>query len=311
MALDPHAARLLQMLASVQKADAGGSPDPQARRDSLRQLAALAGDRPGDGVVADDLRIPLADPLSARRYRAEAAGEAPGLIVYLHGGGWVAGDLETHDGVCRALCRESGAIVLAVDYRRPPEHRFPAAVHDAAAVVVWARGEAGALGAPPDHVALAGDSAGANLAAAATGLMLAKGEAPPDLLLLLCPILDVAPNQPSRASFAAGYFLDQAQMSQDLADYLPDLGQMADPLVSPLRLADLSAFPPTHIHVAEYDPFRDEGLAFGERLQAGGVRALVRTHPGMIHYFYALPRAIPYARKALAEIGAAVGAALG
>jgi acetyl esterase len=140
--------------------------------------------------------------------------------------------------------------------------------------------------------------------------MLDAREAGPALLLLLCPILDVASRLPSRQAFGRGYFLDAAQMAQDLADYLPDPALAADPRVSPLLSRDLAGFPPTLVHVAECDPFRDEGLAYAMRLQAAGVAAAAHAHAGMIHYFYALPRAIPYARAALAQIGAAVREAL-
>jgi acetyl esterase/lipase len=307
MPLDPAAARLLNMLA------AGADPAaevgaPQHRRSALTQLAQLGAGRPDPSVIAEDLRLGTAPPLPGRLYTP--ADETGRLIVYLHGGGWVAGDLETHDNVCRALARESAAKVLAVAYRQPPEHRFPVAVEDAVAAFAWARAQAVALGAEPARVALAGDSAGAGLAAAAAAQLRAAQAPGPALLLLLCPILDVASEAPSRRTFARGYFLEPAQMAQDLADYLPDPALAVDPRVSPLREPDLAGFPPTQLHLAEYDPFRDEGLAYAARLRAAGVPATTQVHAGMIHYFYALPRAIPYARTALAQIGAGVREAL-
>jgi acetyl esterase/lipase len=307
MPLDPTVERLLAMLA------VGGQPgdgvrSPQLRRDALRRLAELGAGDPDPSVRAEDLRIGAAGALGARLYTPP--GSAERAIVYLHGGGWVAGDLETHDSLCRILARESAAKVLAVAYRQPPEHPFPAAVDDAVAAFSWARAQAHALGAYPARLALAGDSAGAGLAAAATAL-LRDAQAPgPALLLLLCPILDVASELPSRRAFAEGYFLQPAQMAQDLADYLPDPALATDPRVSPLRQPNLAGFPPTHLHLAEFDPFRDEALAYAERLRAAGVPATAQAHAGMIHYFYALPRAIPYARNALAQIGAAVREAL-
>jgi acetyl esterase/lipase len=302
MPLDPAAERLLAMLAA-----GGGGRDagsPRDRREALRRLTELGGGAPDPTVTTKDLQIPATQPLPGRLYIPE--GGADRLIVYLHGGGWVAGDLETHDVLCRALARESAAKVLAVAYRQPPEHPFPAAVDDAAAAFAWARAQAHELTADPFRMALAGDSAGGGLAAAAAALLRDARAPGPALLLLLCPILDVASESGSRRTYARGYFLDPAQMAQDLADYLPDPALAEDPRVSPLRNQTLDGFPPTHVHLAECDPFRDEGLAFAARLREAGVGATDQVHRGMIHYFYALPRAIPYAKTALAQIGGAV-----
>ena len=153
---------------------------------------------------------------------------------------------------------------------------------------------------------LAGDSAGANLAAAC---LVTGGVPPVALQLLICPILDLPRTAGSRARFGQGFFLNADRLAADAEDYLQG-ADPADPNVSPLRAQELSHLPPTLIHAAACDPFRDEALAFAERLEAGGVTARATVHPGMIHYFYALPRAIPYARAALAEIGTQVRAAL-
>jgi acetyl esterase len=317
MTLDPGAARLLRMLANAPRVADGASSAP-SRREALLQLAALTADPPDPGVAAEDLicrRRTGQPPLGLRLYRPRnrvqtGGGAAPGLIVYLHGGGWVAGDLATHDGVCRALTAGAGCPVIAVDYRRPPEHPFPAAVHDAVDAVLWASAQARRFGADPSRLALAGDSAGANLAAAAASLLRGRQPSALALLVLLCPILEIAPSHPSRREFAEGYFLDTAQMAQDLADYLGDDGDARDPLASPLLAPDLTGLPATQLHLAQYDPFRDEALAYAERLAAAGVPVRTRVHEGMIHYFYAMPRLIPNARAALAEIAAGVGAAL-
>lgn len=313
MSLDPGAARVLRMLAGLEANDAVASA--AERRQALRQLAGMAADPPAPDVIAEPLTYRRRGPRGAlrlRRYRTRAVGEAPGgLIVYLHGGGWVAGDLDTHDGVCRTLVLHSGCQVIAADYRRPPEHPFPAAVDDAIDVAVWARARARAWGADPSKLVLAGDSAGGNLAAVATGGLIASGRPAPALLVLLCPILDLAATYPSRAEFAEGYFLNPRQMRADLAAYLGAAGDSSSPLASPMAIADVSGFPPTHLHLAQYDPFRDEGLAFTARLIASGVPAQAEVHAGMIHYFYALPRLVPAARPVLAAIGAEVAAALG
>lgn len=179
-----------------------------------------------------------------------------------------------------------------MDYPRPPENPFPAAVEGAADAIDWARETL-----RPGRLILAGDLAGAHVALCALSLLRARGSRAPDMVLLLCPIVEIVPSQPSRTTFGEGYFIDRRQFDQDVADYRP--GQDAT-LSSPLR-ADLAGHPPTLLHLAEYDPFRDEGLAYAERLRAAGVPVWATVHPGMIHYFYALPRLIPYARAALAE----------
>ena len=289
------------MLAAVP----GGSavPSVETRRGALRDLAAIADTPPDPALVRTPVEIAAKGrTLAARLYTP--SGHAAGLIVHVHGGGWTAGDLDTHDGVCSALALSAGARVLALDYRRPPEHPFPAAIDDAEAAVLWAAAHLS------DQVVLAGDSAGGAVAAAAAWRLADHGASPVRQLVLLCPILEIAPTQTSRTAFAEGYFLDPARMRADAEAWLGDLARGADPLASPLLIDDLSGFPPTRLHLAEYDPFRDEGLAFAERLGAAGVDASATVHAGMIHYFYALARAIPAAGPILEAIGKEIGAAL-
>jgi len=298
MPLDPRAERLLRMLAATGAGEAGSVED---RRRSLKNLADMAGGPALKLATVKDLSVPGAEaPLPARRYSPVNA--SPGRMLFFHGGGWVAGDLDTHDGVCRRLAQASGLEVLAIDYRLAPEHPFPAGLEDTKAAIRWARREG------PAPLVVAGDSAGANLAMAACVAM--AEEATADLLLLLCPIVDLAAESPSRMALSDGYFLSRQAMARDLADYLPEAAVLNDPRLSPLRAKNLSALPPTHIHLAEFDPFRDEGLALGEKLQAAGVDARVTQHDGMIHYFYALTGAIPYAEGAMEGIGAEVRAHL-
>ncbi len=295
MTLDVAAARLLKMLSAAPIAD-GAALTVQSRREALRRLSALGADRATAQVTGEDM---VQVGLSLRLYRSADPGA--GLIVFAHGGGWVAGDLETHDSVCRTLAAESGAAVIAVDYLRPPEHPYPAAVEGVADVVDWARQTL-----CPSHLVLAGDSAGAHVALCALSQLRRRGSPAPDMVLLFCPIVETEPSRPSRTAFREGYFIDPLQFEQDVADYrpVPDAA-----LSSPLK-ADLAGHPPTLLHLAEYDPFRDEGLAYALRLKAAGVPVRTVFHFGMIHYFYALPRLIPYARIALAEAGRQIRAAL-
>ena len=306
--LDPRAARLLHMLAA---GEGVGAPPPSAldRRESLRALAELAADPPPPDVTCEALACPAADgaELTMRRYTPVGAEERPHpAMLYLHGGGWVAGDLDTHAGVCGALAAASGCSVFALDYRRPPEHPFPGPIHDARDALAWLAAQAERLGVDPGRLALAGDSAGANLAAAC---LLERGAPRVALLLLICPILDLPRTTGSRERFGRGFFLSAERLAFDVQDYLQG-ADPADPRASPLRAESLAGLPPTLIHAAACDPFRDEALAYAERLEAAGAPVSATIHPGMIHYFYALPRAIPYARAGLAAMGAEAKARL-
>ena len=315
MPLDPRAARLLRMLA----ASDGSGADRLGAEDRRRDLQALAAGFGGEPPPAQTRNLTLpgqGGDIPVRRYDAPASpsafpepGAPPGgAVAYLHGGGWVAGGLDTHDGVCRRLARASGAPVFAVDYRLAPEHPFPAGLDDAEAAVRGLLARAAALGFDPARLVLAGDSAGANLAAAVCGRL--RDLSPPvRLLVLICPILDVAAKSPSRRAYGEGFFLRAEAMARDLQGYAGDV-DLAGPELSPLRAA-LAGLPPVRVHVAEYDPFRDEGVAYVHALRAAGVEARLTEHAGQIHYFYALPAALPRAEAALAEIGREVREALG
>jgi acetyl esterase/lipase len=240
---------------------------------------------------------------------ATDAHELPALI-YFHGGGFVFGGLDTHDGICRRITHESGCRLIAVDYRLAPEHPFPAAVEDGLAATRWIANHARDLGIATGRLAIGGDSAGANLAAVVC--QQAGHAAQPRLALqvLLCPVLDMDIDTPSRLAFARGHFLDRTTMEWSLRHVCPAGTDLADPRISPLRSAELAGLPPAHIHTAEFDPLRDEGEAYADRLARAGVKVRYRCHDGMIHHFYGLGGVIPYARVAMTEIGAAIGHAL-
>jgi acetyl esterase/lipase len=306
MGLDRHAARFLAMFGAAGAGKAYGGPED--RRRALEDLAALADYYPGEVGAIDGLTIPGPDRfLNARSYTPLHAGAAPlpGLIFF-HGGGWVAGDLDTHDGVCRRLSNTSGCRVIAVDYRRAPEHPFPAALDDAWAATEWIADHALELGVDPERLGVAGDSAGAGLAAVVCQQARREGGPKLALQLLICPILDLAREAGSRREFADGYFLDRASMEQDLKHYLGGFDDLYDPRLSPLLAKEMRGLPPAIIHTAGFDPFRDEGEAYAQRLIDARVTVRVQRHGNMIHYFYAMPRTIPYALKAMEEIGAEV-----
>jgi len=307
MPLDLHAARLLRMLSASGSAGPDGALDAHARRADLVRLAEAAGEQDGGDLTCEGLKaVSLVTAGPSRPTRAyQPSFEVGGVILYLHGGGWVAGGLETHDGVCRRLASGSGCRVLALDYRLAPEHPFPAALEDAVEAVEWIAG--GALGpnVDPRRLVLAGDSAGANIAAAAALVARDQGLATASLLLLICPILDLAEERISRRLYGEGHLVGKGQLARDLDAYAPTLDRR-DPRLSPLQAESFFGLPPTLLHSAEFDPFRDEAAAFAAALNAGGTPCAHTVHAGMIHYFYALGAAIPAARQALDAMAAEV-----
>ena len=309
MALNRGAERLLRMLSATAPAagpDARRPPTVADRRRVLANLAEGADEPPALAVQTHTLVIPgPGGSLLARLYIPPDAADAG--LVYFHGGGWVAGGLDTHEGLCRRLAASSGVKVLAIDYRLAPEHPFPAAVEDALAATCWASEHALQLGIDPQRLAIGGDSVGGGLAAG-----VAQNPAAPPLALqmLLCPILDLANASASRRAYAEGFFLDAATLAADLRDYCGEGAELADPRLSPLLAKDLARGPPALIHAAEYDPFHDEASAYATRLSQTGATARFTCWPGLIHYFYCLCRAIPAAGPVVDAIGAEIGAGL-
>jgi acetyl esterase/lipase len=286
--------------------DTPSSSEVGERRKSLEDLAGLAAGDPVAVGAIEDIRTQAG--LGLRRYSPSEGAALRTPLVYLHGGGWTAGSLQTHDSVCRTLAAE-GLEVFAVDYRLAPEHPFPAGLSDAVEAVEWVTAHAAELGCDASRLVLAGDSAGANLAAGAVVTMHDAGRRPVAGLLLICPILDLAQQRPSRVAYGDGYFISPQAFGADVAHYLGG-ADPANPRLSPVN-ADVADWPPSFIHVAEFDPFHDEGVALAERLRAAGVRVELREHAGMIHYFYALPRLIPHAREALAGMARKLRDAVG
>jgi acetyl esterase len=305
--LDRQAKRFLDMLAAGGQAE-GGYASVEQRRQALTDLSAWADADPP--AVADVRDAELAGPGGSIPIRVYTPLDAPpGLragMVFFHGGGWVAGDLDTHDGVCRRLANASFCRVIAVDYRLAPEHPFPAALDDARTAVTAIFDSAEALGIDAARLGVAGDSAGGGLAAAVCQ-MARQGGPKIAFQLLICPILDVFGESASRTELAEGYFLNRATLERDLELYSPP--DRSDPRVSPLRAANVGDLPRAFIHTAEFDPFRDEGRAYAQRLKEAGNAVSETCHPGMIHYFYAMPRMIGHAEVALRQMGVEVSQA--
>jgi acetyl esterase/lipase len=305
MPLDPRARRFLDTLAAS-GASSALTLSVEERRRSLAQLLGFSGPaKPVGGIENRTLPGPDSE-LRVRIYTPAgvAANEVVPGLIYFHGGGLVAGSLDTHDGICRGLTAASQCRVLSVDYRLAPEYPFPAAIADGCAATAWVAAHAAELGLDPQHLIICGDSAGATLAAVVCHAATAAGEPRLAGQFLLCPIMDYAAASDSRRSLAEGYLVDRATLEHDLRHYLPPGVDRADPRVSPLRAAQLRGLPPTCVHTAEFDPLRDEGAAYVERLRSAGVASTYRCHPGMIHLFYGLGALIPYADTALELMGA-------
>jgi acetyl esterase len=277
---------------------------PAEARGERRRLAAIyAGKRDAVGAVRDlDIETPAAR-LRARLYTAPESATAQPLLVYYHGGGFTYGDLETHDGVCRLLCRHSGAHVLAIDYRLAPEHPFPAAVEDAHAAYRWAVEHALELGADAGRIGVGGDSAGGNLAAVVAQLCARETGAAPALQLLIYPVTDFAARRPSRDLFAEGFLLTSTEMDWFDGNYLGGVGGAErDPRASPLLGQDLGGLPPAIVVTAAFDPLRDEGEEYARALAAAGTPTMLRRFHGFIHAFINFAGVSRSCREAVVEI---------
>jgi acetyl esterase/lipase len=298
-------------------AAAGGMADiatmtPQRMREGFRRLAQSVDIKGVPVGKIEDGELPgPGGALPYRLYRPQhpTARLLPAL-VFFHGGGCVFGDLDTHDGLCRMLSAESGCAVVSVDYRRAPEHRFPAAVEDSYAATRWIVENAATLGLDAGRIAVGGDSAGGGLAAVVCQMAAVNHGPRLALQVLFCPVMNMRPETPSRRQLAHGYFLDQATIDWMLRHYCGAEQDIDDPRLSPLQASRFSGLPPAHVHTAEFDPLRDEGEAYAERLRQAGVAARYTCHAGMIHYFYAMAGAIPAARATLKAVAAAMGEAL-
>jgi acetyl esterase len=306
--LDPQVDALL-----VQMAEAG-MPSPESmtvaqNRQLIVDLGDLAGAPEEVGRVVDTSAPGPAGDIPVRVYVPAGDGPFP-VLVYYHGGGWVIGNIETHDVPCRVLANRSGAIVMSVDYRLAPEHRFPAAVEDAYAAAVWAAGKAAEFGGDGTRLAVGGDSAGGNLAAVVAQEAKARGGPPIRFQLLVYPAVDRHDDSPSMKANALGPLLSRAWIEWFYGHYLDGPEDGLDPRVSPGRTADLSGLPPALVLTAEYDPLRDQGEAYARRLREAGVAAEHVDHPGMIHGFFQMGAVLDAARVAQERAAAALRAAL-
>ncbi|HXD55821.1 MAG TPA: alpha/beta hydrolase [Solirubrobacteraceae bacterium] len=292
-------------------------PDPplstltplQARAQLQRSVSLVAG-RPAQ--LAEIREVSLtgpAGPLRARLYvpGETIAGGAP-LLVYYHGGGWVVGDLDTHDEVCRTLSLAAGARILSVDYRLAPENPFPAAVEDALAAFRDAVARAAELGADPARIAVGGDSAGGHLAAV-TAQLARSDPQPPAFQLLIYPVTDCLEVSASRVAFGEGFLLTKENMDWYEENFIGPADR-GDARISPLLAESLAGVAPAMVVTAGFDPLRDEGEAYARRLAQDGVRVSLRRHPGFVHGFTHMMVGGSGPREAIAEMGGALRSAL-
>jgi acetyl esterase/lipase len=315
MPLDPLAKRFLAMTAAASPGDRsrpGAQDRVQERRQALAKLMQFA--------RADVTAVPGVDgllpgPAGDIPYRLYAPTNAtieplPGF-VFFHGGGMVAGSIETHDRVCAALAQTTGCRLISIDYRLAPEHKFPAGIEDAIAATRFVSEQAGSIGIDATRLIVGGDSAGATLSAVVCQHALQSGGPAIALQCLICPVLDFDEPSPSRQAFAENHLLDKATIDADLADYLPSEADPADPRISPLRANDLAGLPAAIVHTAEFDPMRDEGNAYARKLMAAGVAVEHVCHDGMIHNFHAMGAILPQGRLVLLQIGEQIRRMLG
>jgi acetyl esterase len=304
MPLDPQVKALLMQLEQME-GPALADMTPEQARAAFDQMRQLGGAPDSVGRVEDRTIPGPAGDLKARVYTP--SGEPPfPVMVFFHGGGWVIGDLESHDSLCRTLTNASGSMIVAVDYRLAPEHKFPAAVDDCYAAARWVADHAADLGADPSRLGVGGDSAGGNLSAVVSLLARDRGGPKFAYQLLIYPATDSAMNMPSVRENGEGYFLTFQDMVWFTNHYIRGAGDKLNPLVSPLLAADHAGLPAAIIVTAEFDPLRDEGEAYGEKLRQAGVSVKVRRYDGTIHGFLSMSGVISRGQDAARDVGADV-----
>ena len=309
MPLHPQAQAFIEMIDALDRPPLSEVTIAQAR-EGLRGLLP-----PSDeavGVIAD-FELPGAEgqPVRARAYTPRDARPGPlPLTMFLHGGGWVTGDLDSHDATCRALANASGCKVVAIDYRLAPEHKFPAGLEDCHAALRWLAAHAPELGVDARRIAVCGDSAGGNLAAAVA--LLARDRGGPALAyqVLVYPVTHHSFDTASYRRYGQGYLLTLEGMQWNWNHYLPDAAAGRDPLASPLLAPDLRGLPPALVIVAECDPLCDESEAYAARLAAAGVAVDCKRYDGMLHAFFTLGQVFDDGRAAVAYAGEALRRAL-
>jgi acetyl esterase len=312
MALDPQVKAVIELVIKSGR-PAYNTLSPKDARQLFRETRPASTPTPPEiGTVTNLLAEGPTGAIPVRLYRPVGAAADASLpaLVYFHGGGWVIGDLETHDVLCRQITAEAGIEVVAVDYRLAPEHKFPAAADDAWAATRWVVANAGRLGIDPQRIAVGGDSAGGTLAAVVA--LLARDAGAPAIAFqaLLYPVTDVGTETRSYRDFADGYLLTRDSMRWFFDHYLKSSDEAADWRVSPLRAPSLAGVASALIITAGFDPLRDEGEAYARALRDAGVRVDYVCYGGMIHGFVPMGRLIDTGNRAVSHIAASLRQAL-
>jgi acetyl esterase len=303
MPLDPQIKAILDQAASS-GAPPLSSLSPHKARAAFRAMMERFAGTPPLVAKSEDRAIPgPAGEIGVRIYTPEGKKPFPALMFF-HGGGWVLGDLDTHDPLCRALTNEARCITVAVDYRLAPEHKFPAAVEDCYAASQWVARNCVAIGANPARLALSGDSAGGNLAAAVSLMARDRKDLHIGYLLMMYPALDASLQTKSMTDYAEGYLLTRADMVWFWNHYLKEEEDRSNPYACLAAAKDLSGLPPAMIITAEFDPLRDEGEAYAKRLQEAHVRVTCKRYEGMTHGFMSMASFVDKGREAIEEAAA-------
>ncbi|MGD0865032.1 MAG: alpha/beta hydrolase [Rhizomicrobium sp.] len=311
MPLDPIMKAFLDQMAAQEGPQMYELPPAQAR-EMFAALMQLAG--PKDVPIGKVANLTCPGPggdIPLRIYTPVAAGgEVLPALVFFHGGGWVIGNIDTHDGLCRMFANEAGVTVISVEYRLAPEHKFPAAIEDAYAAVTWIEANASDIGIDPNRLAVGGDSAGGGLAASVAQIALKNGGPTIDYQMLLFPVARIGSDTNSMRERAKGYFLERAALDWFFAHYLGEDADRSDPRMSPLAATDVAGLPPAYIMVAGFDPLHDEGVEYAEKLKAAGVSVSVAEYPDLVHDFIYLQAVLPQAPLAVKGAAAALRGAL-
>lgn len=312
--LDKEAQALLEAVKAANRPEYSALGAKGARKLYKDTRAAVTPEPPEVSEI-DNLAAPGPHgPIPLRYYRPAGVPkkELLPVLVFYHGGGWVIGDLDTHDVACRTLANEARCAIVSVDYRMGPEAKFPAAVDDAYAAAKWVAEEAKFLRVDAARLAVGGDSAGGNLAAVVSLLARDAGNVPKIAYqLLIYPATDMHMTTPSHQRYGEGHLLTRSAMDWFQEQYLNDGKDRDDWRASPIRAASLKGLPPAYVLVAGFDPLRDEGEAYAMAMKQAGVPVIFREFPGQIHGFVVMGKALPQASQALAEMGVALKLAFG
>jgi acetyl esterase len=311
MPLDPQVKAFLDQASAMPRPKMWDMPLSMSRH-SFAQMMTMMG--PHDVPVGKIQNISIPGPggdIRARVYAPIAGGsESLPAMVFFHGGGFVVGDLDTHDGLCRLIAHEGGFVVVAVDYRLAPENKWPAPLDDAIAATRWIFANAPSLGIDAGRIAIGGDSAGGHLAACVTQAIKASGGLKLAFQLLLFPGTEFTTDTSSMNRYAVGYLMEKQTIEWFYSQVLPDDADRLSPKVSPLLSKDFSGLPPAYIMLGGYDPLHDEGLAYADKLKAAGVKVTVADYSDMVHCFIYLQSVLPQAHDAMAKAAEAVAQAL-